>query len=152
VLKVFLVTRINFSNRRLVNRLHDQFINVDVRRTAGDPDQNFRDVARRERIGSFINFLRLRRAIRRAAFVNSVPASCGMSGSAARVTRKMPSTFELHHRLPIRVLALGNRIHAMRVTSVIDENVEILDLRFVIFPFAHAMKVFTLAVFETSSS
>lgn len=48
----------NFSNRNLVNRLHDQFVNVDVRRTAGDPDKNFRDVSGHERIRVFVKFFR----------------------------------------------------------------------------------------------
>jgi len=44
--------------RRLVNRLDEQFVNVYVRRAAGNPDQNFRDVFRRQGIYAFVNFFR----------------------------------------------------------------------------------------------
>jgi hypothetical protein len=60
----------------------------------------------------------------------------------------------LEHGFPIRVLAFGHGVNAVRAAGVVDENVQGSDLRFTIadFFFAHAMKFSTLAVFATSSS
>src|ERR1019366_9794073 len=51
---------VHFPNRRLIHRLDDEFVNVDVSRAAGDPDQNFRDVGGGQRIHAFINLFGLR--------------------------------------------------------------------------------------------
>ena len=47
---------IDFPNRRLVHRFDNEFVNIDVCRAAGHPDENFRDVGGGQRIHAFINF------------------------------------------------------------------------------------------------
>src|SRR5947207_12951782 len=48
----------DFMDGRLVGAFDDHFVDANVRRTAGGPDQRFGDVFGGERVDTFIDFLR----------------------------------------------------------------------------------------------
>ena len=156
--------------------IYNQFVNVDVRRAAGDPDQNFRNVFSGQRVHAGINLFggsrvalethqrkfrfrqprihradadaradqfqpqRAGRAINRATLVSRVAGDrADIDDACPRVARherqrraRHPQHAEhvrLDHRLPIGVLAFGDRVNAMRAAGVVDQNVKLSAIR-----------------------